>query len=108
IETLDEARGSALPEDVISYVASAAWAAFTLAELGEFELADVYADKGRRVAEASRHAYSDAIARTFTGFVWLRHGYLERALMPLDESLTACRDKQLTVWLPIPASLLGI
>jgi class 3 adenylate cyclase/tetratricopeptide (TPR) repeat protein len=108
LETLDEARGPGVPEDVISYVASAAWTAFTLAELGEFELADVYADKGRRVAEASRHAYSDAIARTFTGFVWLRHGYLERALMPLDESLTACRDKQLTVWLPIPASLLGI
>jgi class 3 adenylate cyclase/tetratricopeptide (TPR) repeat protein len=108
IEALDETRGDAPPEDVVSYVASCAWAAFTLAELGEFELALVYADKAQRVAEASRHAYSEAIARTFAGFVWLRRGHLERALPPLEESLAACRDRQLTVWHPIPGSMLGL
>jgi len=108
IEALDEARGEAPPADVVSYVASAAWAAFTLAELGEFELALTYADKAVRVAEASRHAYSEAIARTYTGLVWLRRGHLERARLPLEESLAMCRDKQLTVWQPIPSSMLGL
>jgi class 3 adenylate cyclase/tetratricopeptide (TPR) repeat protein len=108
IETLDDARGEAPPEDFVSYVASCAWTAFTLAELGEFELALVYADKARRVAEASRDAYSEAIARTFAGFVWLRRGHLQRALPPLEESLAMCRDRQLTVWQPIPGSMLGL
>jgi class 3 adenylate cyclase/tetratricopeptide (TPR) repeat protein len=108
IEALDDARGVAPPEDVVSYVASAAWAAFTLAELGEFDLALAYADKAGRVAEASRHAYSEAIARTFAGFVWLRRGHLDRARPPLEESLAACRDKQLTVWQPVSSSMLGL
>src|SRR5207245_11815206 len=65
-------------------------------------------DKAERVAGASRHAYSEAIARTFAGFVWLHRGHLERALPPLEESLAACRDRQLTVWHPIPGSMLGL
>ena len=92
----------------ISYVTSSGWLAFTLAELGEFDAARDYlrgAPAGRR---GERHAYTQTIARTLAGLVWMRRGQLDRALTLLERSLDACRDKQLTVWRPIPSSLLGL
>ena len=54
------------------------------------------------------HAYTQTIARTLAGLVWLRHGQLDRALPLLQKSLDACREKNLDVWRPIPSSLLGL
>jgi len=42
------------------------------------------------------------------GLVWMRRGRLARAVLPLERGLEACRRKHLTVWLPIPLSLLGL
>jgi class 3 adenylate cyclase/tetratricopeptide (TPR) repeat protein len=92
----------------ISYVTSSGWLAFTLAELGEFDAAGTYLDRAQRTAQASGHAYTQTIARTLAGLVWLRRGQLDRALPLLQRSLDACREKNLDVWRPLPSSVLGI
>ena len=92
----------------ISYVTSSGWLAFTLAELGEFEAARGYLERAHQAAETSGHAYTQTIARTLAGLVWMRRGQLDRALALLQKSLDACREKNLDVWRPIPSSLLGL
>src|SRR6185295_11250972 len=92
----------------ISYVTSSGWLAFTLAELGEFEAARGYLERAHQAAETSGHAYTQTIARTLAGLVWMRRGQLDRALALLQRSLDACREKNLDVWRPIPSSLLGL
>ncbi|HTO11279.1 MAG TPA: adenylate/guanylate cyclase domain-containing protein [Candidatus Binatia bacterium] len=92
---------------VIAYVSTCAWLAFTLADLGEFEEAETWADRARAEAEARRHPYSEAIALTLSGQVSTLRGQLERAVAPLSRALQICRDSNLTVWQAIPAALLG-
>jgi class 3 adenylate cyclase/tetratricopeptide (TPR) repeat protein len=92
----------------ISFVTASGWLAFTFAELGEFESAVDCLEPAQRAAEASVHAYTQTIARTLAGLVWLRRGHLDRALPLLQKSLDACREKNLDVWRPIPSSLLGL
>ncbi len=92
----------------VSYVASSGWLALTLAELGEFDPAENCLDMAHRAAEAGHDAYSQTIARTLAGLVGIRRGHLERAVRPLEQALEACREKHLTVWQPIPSSLLGL
>ena len=95
-------------QESISYVTSSGWLAFTLAELGEFESARGYLERAHQAAETSGHAYTQTIARTLAGLVWMRRGQLDRALALLQKSLDACREKNLDVWRPIPSSLLGL
>ena len=92
---------------IIAYVSTCAWLAFSLADLGEFEEAETWADRARAEAEARRHPYSEAIALTFSGQVATLRGQLERAVVPLSRALQICRDSSLTVWQAIPAALLG-
>ena len=109
VERLEEVRGTENgPQTTVSYVSSTGWLAFALAELGEFDLAATYADIGQRAAETDRHAYAEAIAWTLAGLVALRRGHMDKALHLLERSLDACREKQLTVWRPLPSSLLGL
>jgi class 3 adenylate cyclase/tetratricopeptide (TPR) repeat protein len=97
-----------MAQAAVSYVGSSAWLAFTAAELGEFDAALSWVDKAQRAAETSGHSYSQAIARTLSGLVLLRRGQFREAVAPLEWSLQACREKRLTIWEPIPASLLGL
>jgi len=92
---------------VTAYVSTCAWLAFALADLGEFEEAETWADRARAEAEARRHPYSEAIALTLSGLVSTLRGQLERAVVPLSRALQICRDSNLTVWQAIPAALLG-
>jgi tetratricopeptide (TPR) repeat protein len=92
---------------VTAYVATCAWLAFVLADLGEFDSAETWADRARTEAETRRHPYSEAIALTMAGQVSTLRGQLERAASPLARALSICRDAHLTVWQAIPASLLG-
>jgi class 3 adenylate cyclase/tetratricopeptide (TPR) repeat protein len=109
VEVLEPVEGGIhSDQDVLSYVGSCGWLAFTLAELGEFALAQTYLAKAQRVADASRQAYSQAIAWTLAGLVWSRRGHLEEAIHPLERSLDTCREKALTVWQPIPSAVLGL
>jgi len=111
-ENVERLEGAAAPGEPaavsISYAASTAWLAFTLAELGEFDFAEAYVGKARQAADADGHAYSRAIAATLTGLVHLRQGRFEDAREPLERALAACRERQLAIWQPIPSSLLGL
>jgi predicted ATPase/class 3 adenylate cyclase len=108
-----EALGGASTADAtmqnyISFVTSAAWVAFTHADLGDFEAAFEDLDQAARAARASGHPYPQAIAQTLAGLVHLRRGQLEEALPLLQQSVDACREKGIDVWRPIPSSLLGL
>ena len=108
-----EALGGASTADAtmqnyISFVTSAAWVAFTHADLGDFEAAFEDLDQAARAATASGHPYPQAIAQTLAGLVHLRRGQLEEALPLLQQSVDACREKGIDVWRPIPSSLLGL
>jgi class 3 adenylate cyclase/tetratricopeptide (TPR) repeat protein len=92
---------------VTAYVSTCAWLAFALADLGEFDTAETWADRARAEAEARHHPYSEAIALTLAGQVSVLRGQLERAVGPLARAVSVCRDAQLTVWQAIPAALLG-
>jgi class 3 adenylate cyclase/tetratricopeptide (TPR) repeat protein len=92
---------------VTAYVSTCAWLGFTLADLGEFDGAETWADRARAEAEARRHPYSEAIALTLSGQVSALRGQLERAVAPLARALAICRESNLTVWQAIPAVLLG-
>jgi class 3 adenylate cyclase/tetratricopeptide (TPR) repeat protein len=108
-----EALGATPPDDVttqnrISFVTSAAWAAFTCADLGDFDGAIELVELAARAARAANHPYAQAIAQTWAGLVHLRRGQLEAALPLLEQSVQTCREHGLDVWRPIPASLLGL
>ena len=108
-----DALGATPADDVtiqnrISFVTSAAWVAFTCADLGDFDAAIEYLDQASRAAKSSGHPFPQAIAQTLAGLVHLRRGQLEEALPLLEQSVDACREKGLDVWRPIPASLLGL
>jgi class 3 adenylate cyclase/tetratricopeptide (TPR) repeat protein len=108
VEALGADPGGTDPGLAIVHVSSAAWLAFTLAETGDFAAAHRAVADAERAAAAGRHPYGQAIADTFRGLVWSRQGFTERALEPLERSLAACRERDLTVWEPVAASLLGL
>ncbi len=91
----------------ISFVTSAAWGAFTCADLGDFDAAIDYLDQASQAAKATGHPFPKAIAQTLAGLVHLGRGQLDEALPLLQQSVDACREKGLDVWRPIPSSLLG-
>ena len=91
-----------------SYIASCGWLAWSLAERGDFESAYATLDRAHRTAERLGHAYGQAIAWGVAGLVALGRGHLMRAVPPLWRSLELTERKQLTVWQPIPSSLLGL
>ncbi|HZF04540.1 MAG TPA: tetratricopeptide repeat protein, partial [Patescibacteria group bacterium] len=100
--------GSTAVASTTAYVASSAWLAWALADLGEFERADACLDRARAQADFARHPYSQAIAWTLTGAVWSARGQVDRAVPTLARSLEICDQANLTVWQPIPATLLGL
>ena len=104
----DIGDGSTAVTATTAYVASSAWLAWALADLGEFERADACLDRARAQADFARHPYSQAIAWTLTGAVWYARGQVERAVAMLARSLELCEQASLTVWQPIPATLLGL
>jgi predicted ATPase len=108
VAALGPASDTEEPASSLSYVASAAWLAFTLAERGELEEAARHADSAKQVTRGSEQHYSRVIARTLAGLVWLRHDEPARALPLLEQSLAECRAKHLAAWQPIPTSLLGL
>jgi class 3 adenylate cyclase/tetratricopeptide (TPR) repeat protein len=90
-----------------SYVASRSWLGWTLADQGEFDRADASLDRARLRAEDARHPYSQAIAWTLSGQVWLERGQVDRAVPLLSRSLELCEQANLTVWQPVVSALLG-
>ena len=102
-----DAAGSTAVANTTGNVASAAWLAWALADLGEFDRADACLDQARAQADLARHPYSQAIAWTLTGAAWYARGQIDRAVPTLARSLELCEQASLAVWQPIPATLLG-
>jgi class 3 adenylate cyclase/tetratricopeptide (TPR) repeat protein len=102
-----EIAGNTAVASITGHVASSAWLAWALADLGEFDRADACLDRARAEADLARHPYSQAIAWTLTGAVWYARGQVDRAVPTLARSLEICEQANLTVWQPIPATLLG-
>ena len=90
------------------YIASCSWLAWTLAERGDFEAAYAALDRASRAAEKTEHPYGRAIAWTVAGLIALRRGHVTHAVLPLGRSLELTQRKHLTVWEPVPSSLLGL
>jgi tetratricopeptide (TPR) repeat protein len=101
-------RGESSMQTSVSHVGSAAWLAFTLSDLGEFEAAEEAGHTARQIADESRNPYSLAIAATYAAHVWLARGHLDRAVPALEATLATCRDNHLVVWQPVPSALLGV
>ena len=104
----DASMGDATIQSRISFVTSAAWVAFTDADLGDFDAAFEDLDQAARAAATTGHPYPEAIAQTMAGLVHLRRGQVSEALPLLQQSVNACREKGLDVWRAIPSSLLGL
>src|SRR5262249_37907413 len=107
-EVLGENLGIDPEDDGTVYIASCGWLAWSRAERGEFEAAYAGLTEAHRAAERSGHAYGQAIAWAMAGVVAIRSGHLTRAIPPLWRSLEISRRKNLTIWEPIPSSLLGL
>ena len=108
LKVLGAARASWVEPDRLSDVASSAWAAFAMADVGDFAAAQEFADKALQSAEESRHAYTKAIASALAGLVWLRRGFPGRAMPHLQRSVQGCKDAHLPLWQPVASSLLGL
>jgi len=102
LTALDESRSGT------AYVASCAWLGWSLADRGEFDTANAFLEHAHRAAETSEHAYSQAIAWAIAGLIAIRSGHPAGAVLPLERSLEMSQRKHLTVWQPIPSSLLGL
>ena len=75
--------GAATP---VSYASSTGWLAFSLAELGEFDLAASYAAMGQRAAEASATPTRRPSPGRWPGWSALRRGHMEKALYSAERA----------------------
>src|SRR5438034_1304753 len=71
--------------------------------LGEPARADEYGARCLAIAGRRR----DPELAMLAGAVWYTRGQLDRAMPTLARGLEICRDANLTVWQPIPTTLLG-
>ncbi|HEY3068326.1 MAG TPA: adenylate/guanylate cyclase domain-containing protein [Methylomirabilota bacterium] len=90
-----------------AHVAAAAWLAFGLAEIGEFDAAQTWGDRARDLAGTREHPYPSAIAWTMAGLVATARGDLGNGTYRVGRALELCREANLAVWLPIASALLG-
>jgi len=79
----------------------------SLAELGEFDEAAVWADAALRAAQALDHPHSRVMASAGLGHLLLRRGHWMRAVDLLEPALTIARAADVAVWFPRIASTLG-
>jgi class 3 adenylate cyclase/tetratricopeptide (TPR) repeat protein len=108
LHVLGAASAGWVESDRLSEVASAAWIAFAMADLGDFAAAQAFAERALQTAEESSDAYTKAIASTMAGLVWLRRGFPGRAVPHLQRSVQGCKDAHLPLWQPVASSLLGL
>jgi class 3 adenylate cyclase/tetratricopeptide (TPR) repeat protein len=81
--------------------------AFCLAELGEFDEAELRTDEAIRLAEAVDHPYSLAHALFGAGHVWLRRGKVRNAIAVLERGLRLCEERGIRFAVTRTASSLG-
>ncbi len=84
-----------------------AWLAWTLAEVGDFEAAQVHADEAVRIAETVTQPWSLIFAYLGRGVAGLRKGELASATAALERALALCRGSNVPLWNPFAAAHLG-
>src|SRR5262249_20740479 len=88
-------------------VLSRTYMASCLAELGEFAEASARGEEAIGIAEAIDHAFSVSTAYFGVGYVHLRKGNIEKAIITLEHGLRLCQIWNIRVLLPRTASALG-
>jgi predicted ATPase len=88
-------------------VASRAWLARCLAELGACPEASTHGEEAVRIAEAVDHPNSLIIAYLGVGFLSLRQRDLSRAIPVLERCLELCRVYNMLLWFTETAAALG-
>ena len=81
--------------------------AWCLAELGEFAEANIRGEEAIRIAESADQPYSLSNASWGVGYVHLRNGNIEKAIITLERGLKLCQTWNIRRWLPRIASALG-
>ena len=81
--------------------------AAVLADLGEFPEALAAGEEALRIAQASGHPYSEAIARFGLGYAQQRHGNFAAAARVLEPGLALCRAMGTRLLLTGVAAFLG-
>ena len=109
VERLEEVRpkdGSAAT--LVSYVSSTGWLAFSLAELGEIRPRHLL--RGHGPAGCRVRAPRLRPGHRLDPGGWWRCAVATwtRRCISSNGAWRACLDKQLTVWRPLPSSLLGL
>jgi tetratricopeptide (TPR) repeat protein len=92
---------------LLGSVASQAWLAWCLSELGEFAEALARGEEAVRIAREVDHSASLVHAYRSLGFVSLRRGAIPEAILPLERAMELCRVGELRNLLDITAAHLG-
>ena len=109
IKTLDgELAKDRLGMAGIPLVFTRGYLSWSLAELGRFPEAIAEWQEAMRLAEEVKHPFSEAFAKYCGGFLYLRKGEIERAIVQLEPGLALCRSMNLRLELPFVAGFLGI
>jgi tetratricopeptide (TPR) repeat protein len=89
-------------------VFSRSFLATCLAECGAFGEGKVLAEEGGRIAEATDHTYSCALAYWAVGFLLLRQGDLHHALPVLERTIDLAQRAHIRLVVPFLAASLGV
>jgi class 3 adenylate cyclase/tetratricopeptide (TPR) repeat protein len=81
--------------------------AWSRAEQGAFAEAIELCDEAVRLANTAQHGYSQAFAEYSGGFVLLRKGDLQRAVVRLEHGFTLCKVMNFRLELPFASGFLG-
>jgi class 3 adenylate cyclase/tetratricopeptide (TPR) repeat protein len=92
----------------IPLVFTRGYLSWSLAELGQFPEAIAQWQEAIRLAEEVKHPFSEAFAKYCGGFLYLRKGEIERAIVQLEPGFALCRSMNLRLELPFVAAFLGI
>jgi DNA-binding NtrC family response regulator/tetratricopeptide (TPR) repeat protein len=88
-------------------VHSRVWAAWCLAEIGQFAEAIARAREALEVAQATGHPRMSMIAYLGLGRVYLRRGDFSEAIGELEAALALSREWNIAFWYPAIAAALG-
>jgi tetratricopeptide (TPR) repeat protein len=83
------------------------WLSVCLVEQGEFAAALPLAQEGVRLAEAANRPWDLSIAHLWLGYLHLRRGDRERAVLACERGLLSCQAATLSYLFPFAASYLG-
>jgi tetratricopeptide (TPR) repeat protein len=92
---------------LLGSVASRAWLAWCLAEMGEFTEAMAHGEEALRIAREVDHASSLVYAYRSLGFVFHRRGAIPQAIPPLERAVELCRVAQMWILFDVTTAHLG-